>query len=163
MVTDTSWTIMPEVIKIGSLRISLTFNSYPHSLDLKPIENVWDIVERRIQQYSPLPSNLQDKKSCIVNAWYSLDVTALQKRVDSMPKRIRAVIHAKGGPIKYLSWPSSCKSSREVGGRGRDVGGPCPPSGCSPSKLGGTELNRLCECQLCGAQRYGYRQACVTN
>ena len=73
----------------------------PHSSDLNPFENVWDMVERRIRQHSPLTSILQDLKSCIANAWYSLDVNALQKFVDSMPKRITAVICAKGGPIKY--------------------------------------------------------------
>ncbi|GFU31230.1 hypothetical protein TNCV_1742241 [Trichonephila clavipes] len=51
----------------------------PHSPDLNPIENVRDMVERLILQHSPLPSNLQDLKSCIANAWYSLDVNALQK------------------------------------------------------------------------------------
>ena len=33
--------------------------SWPlHSPDLIPIKNVWDMVERRIRQHSPLPSNL---------------------------------------------------------------------------------------------------------
>ena len=50
--------------------------SWPtHIPDLNPIENVWGTVERRIRQFSPLPSNLQDLKNCIANAWYSLDVT----------------------------------------------------------------------------------------
>ena len=40
----------------------------PDSPDLNPIENVWDMVERRIRQHSLLPSNLQDLKSCIANA-----------------------------------------------------------------------------------------------
>ncbi|GFV97031.1 hypothetical protein TNCV_3526171 [Trichonephila clavipes] len=36
-----------------------------------------------------------------------------------------------------------CKSSREVGGRGREVGGPCPP-GCSPSRLGWNQAKSYC-------------------
>ncbi|GFT51910.1 uncharacterized protein TNCV_1226291 [Trichonephila clavipes] len=72
-----------------------------HSLDLNALENVWDVVKRRYRQNSPLPSNLQDLKSCIVNAWYSLEVNALQKHVDWMTKRIRASIRAKSGVIKY--------------------------------------------------------------
>ncbi|GFS65998.1 hypothetical protein TNCV_2510221 [Trichonephila clavipes] len=35
----------------------------------------------------------------------------------------------------YSKQPSSCKFSREVGGRGREVGAPDPPSECSSSKL----------------------------
>ncbi|GFU16927.1 transposable element Tcb2 transposase [Trichonephila clavipes] len=57
-----------------------------HSPNLNPIENVWDMVEKCIQQHSPLQSNSQDLKACIANEWYSLDVNALHKHVDSMPK-----------------------------------------------------------------------------
>ncbi|GFU59210.1 DDE_3 domain-containing protein [Trichonephila clavipes] len=32
----------------------------PHSQDINPVENVWDIAEKHIQQHSPLPSHLQD-------------------------------------------------------------------------------------------------------
>ena len=83
----------------------------PHSPDLNLIENMWDMLESRIRQHSPLPSNLQDLKSCMANAWYSLNVNALQKLVDSMPKRIRAIICAIGGPIKYWSWVSNSLAS----------------------------------------------------
>ncbi|GFU55058.1 hypothetical protein TNCV_425651 [Trichonephila clavipes] len=44
---------------------------------------------------------------------------------------------------------SSHKSSRAVGGRGREVGGPCPP-GCSPSKLSWNQAKSYCH--LYGAQ-----------
>ena len=79
----------------------------PHSPDLNPIENVWNMVKRCIRQHSPLPCNLQDLKSCIANVCYSLDVNALQKLVDSMPKRIRA----KDGPIKSWSRISNSLAS----------------------------------------------------
>ena len=86
--------------------------SWPqHSPNLNPIENVWDMVERCIRKHSLLPSNLQDLKSCIANAWYSLDVNALQKHVDSMLKRMTAVIRAKDNSIKYWSWLSNSLAS----------------------------------------------------
>ncbi|GFT82919.1 hypothetical protein TNCV_4434671 [Trichonephila clavipes] len=43
--------------------------------------------------------------------------------------------------------PPSRKSPHEVGGKGREVGAPDPP-GCSPSKLGGIELNHNVTCML---------------
>ncbi|GFU33910.1 uncharacterized protein TNCV_615241 [Trichonephila clavipes] len=46
---------------------------------------MWDMVERYFQP-SPLTSNLQDLKCRIANACYSLDVKALKKRVDSIPR-----------------------------------------------------------------------------
>ncbi|GFU75958.1 uncharacterized protein TNCV_2087961 [Trichonephila clavipes] len=51
------------------------------SPDLNPKVNVSDMVERCIRQHYHLLSNLQDLKSCIVSAWYSLDVNALQKYI----------------------------------------------------------------------------------
>ncbi|GFW82564.1 hypothetical protein TNCV_1794571 [Trichonephila clavipes] len=38
--------------------------------------------------------------------------------------------------------PSSCKSSRVVGAKGREVGGPCTPQGFLPLNWGRTEKNR---------------------
>ncbi|GFU52655.1 hypothetical protein TNCV_3134911 [Trichonephila clavipes] len=84
---DTSWTIMqlyivPEVFKNWFAEHQSDFQHLPcppHRPYLRPIENMWDMAERRIRQHSPLPSNLQNLKSCIANAWYSLDINALVK------------------------------------------------------------------------------------
>ncbi|GFT74042.1 hypothetical protein TNCV_3707771 [Trichonephila clavipes] len=56
-----------------------------------------------IQQHSPLPSNLQDLKCCITIAWYSLEVNAFQKHIDTKLQRIRAVIRAKAKGTKYTT------------------------------------------------------------
>ncbi|GFX78531.1 hypothetical protein TNCV_29711 [Trichonephila clavipes] len=42
----------------------------------------------------------------------------------------------------YSKYPLSRKSSRVVGGRRREVGGPWPPLGSSPSKLG-VQLSKI--------------------
>ncbi|GFW04760.1 hypothetical protein TNCV_4879961 [Trichonephila clavipes] len=42
--------------------------------------------------------------------------------------------------------PSSCKSSRVVGGKGREVGGPDHPSGVLPQNWGGNQPNRTVTC-----------------
>ncbi|GFU69156.1 hypothetical protein TNCV_1516901 [Trichonephila clavipes] len=57
-----------------------------HTPDLNAIENVLYIIGRHIREHSSLASNLQDLKSCIANAWYSLEITALQKHAPSMSK-----------------------------------------------------------------------------
>ena len=75
LVTDTSWTIMllyiePEVLKNSFAEHQSDFQHLswpPHSPDFNSIENVWNMMERRIRKHSPLPSNSQDQKSCIVN------------------------------------------------------------------------------------------------
>ncbi|GFX10816.1 hypothetical protein TNCV_4740361 [Trichonephila clavipes] len=65
------------------------FQHLPWSLyspHLNPIEKrgwgVWG--KGHVRQHYPLSSNLQDLKSCIANAWYSLGINALQN-LDSMP------------------------------------------------------------------------------
>ncbi|GFT67003.1 hypothetical protein TNCV_1348481 [Trichonephila clavipes] len=47
------------------------------------------------------------------------------------------------GYSKYLS---SRKTSREVGGKGREVGGPWPPQGFLHLNFGGTEQNCTVTC-----------------
>ncbi|GFW40029.1 hypothetical protein TNCV_5117121 [Trichonephila clavipes] len=52
----------------------------------------------------------------------------------------------------YSKQTSSRKSSRVVGGRRREMGGPWPPPGFSPSKLGGTEQIRTATCMCSKAK-----------
>ncbi|GFV01615.1 hypothetical protein TNCV_2962081 [Trichonephila clavipes] len=47
---------------------------------------------------------------------------------------------------RYNEMSSSCKSFREVGERGREVGGPCPPYDVLPQDWGGTEQNSIVTC-----------------
>ncbi|GFV37642.1 hypothetical protein TNCV_2687981 [Trichonephila clavipes] len=61
-------------------------------------------------------------------------------------------------PTEVVEKPSSRKSSsREVGGKGKEVGD--PPPGCSPSKLGKNRAKLYC--RLCGVQGYGQQQAYI--
>ncbi|GFX50952.1 adhesion G protein-coupled receptor B2 [Trichonephila clavipes] len=54
--------------------------------------------------------------------------------------------------------PSRHKSSRRVGGRGREVGGPWSPQGGSPSKWGGTEQNHAVTCMVLKAKANDMRK-----
>ncbi|GFU86884.1 hypothetical protein TNCV_81 [Trichonephila clavipes] len=47
-----------------------------------------------------------------------------------------------------LACPSSHKSSHEIGGRGREVGGPNPPQGVLPQNWGETDLNHSVTCMV---------------
>lgn len=72
-----------------------------NSPDLNPIENVWSVL-KSIVYSSPNP-NVSVLKENIERAW--TENRKLQDTVkaciDSMPKRIQAVIQAKGGLTKY--------------------------------------------------------------
>ncbi len=70
-----------------------------NSPDLNPIENLWVIVQRKMRDTRP--SNADDMKAAIKATWASITHEQCYKLIASMPLRIDAVIHAKGGPTKY--------------------------------------------------------------
>ncbi len=79
-----------------------------NSPDLNPIENRWSIVKRKMRDIRP--NNADDLKAAIKATWASVTADYLitsitpeqsHRLIVSMPRRIDAVIHAKGGPTKY--------------------------------------------------------------
>ncbi|GFV94723.1 hypothetical protein TNCV_3864461 [Trichonephila clavipes] len=52
------------------------------------------------------------------------------------------------GILGYSKWPSRGKSSRDAGGRGREVGGPDLPQGVLPSNWCGIEPNHIVICLM---------------
>ncbi len=70
-----------------------------NSPDLNPIENLWGIVKRKMRDTRP--NNAGDLKAAIKATWASITPEQCHRLIDSMPRRIDAVIHAKGGPTKY--------------------------------------------------------------
>lgn len=73
----------------------------PQSPDLNPIEHVWELLERRIRQRPCQPSSLTALRVFLQQEWHNIPDLDLQHLVESMPKRVRAVIAAKGGNTKY--------------------------------------------------------------
>ncbi|GFY10200.1 uncharacterized protein TNCV_2628791 [Trichonephila clavipes] len=63
----------------------------------------------------------------------------------------------------YQADVSSHKFSREVGGRGREVGGPWPPQGVLPLNWGETELNRSVTCMMLKATANDRRPIAMMN
>ncbi len=67
--------------------------------DLNPIENLWGIVKRKLRDTRP--NNADDLKAAIKETWASIPSQQCHKLITSMPRRIEAVIKAKGAPTKY--------------------------------------------------------------
>ncbi len=70
-----------------------------NSPDLNPIENLWGIVKRKMRDTRP--NNADDLKATVKETWASIPPQQCHKLITSMPRRIEAVIKAKGAPIKY--------------------------------------------------------------
>ncbi|GBO42020.1 hypothetical protein AVEN_38796-1 [Araneus ventricosus] len=71
------------------------------SPDLNPIENLWDMLKRRVKRRNQHPRNLVDLRDQILSEWLKLDATYLQNLVDSLPNRIQAVIKSRVGITRH--------------------------------------------------------------
>ena len=70
------------------------------SPDLNPIENAWMVIKRRVA--AAKPESLTHLKDIISQVWHEkFTIAECQKLVDSMPKRITAVLKNKGLVTKY--------------------------------------------------------------
>ncbi|KAL1261956.1 hypothetical protein QQF64_007221 [Cirrhinus molitorella] len=76
------------------------FSSAPQSPDLNPIEHLWDVVEREIRIMDVQPTNLQQLRNAIMSIWTKISEECFQYLVESMPRWIKAVLKAKGGPTR---------------------------------------------------------------
>ncbi len=67
--------------------------------DLNPIWNLWDIFKRKMR--NSRSNNTDELKAAIKATWASITLQQCHKLITSMPRRIEAVIRAKGAPTKY--------------------------------------------------------------
>ncbi len=70
-----------------------------NSPDLNPIENLWGIVKRKMK--NKRPKNADELKATVKETCASIPPQHCHKLIISMPRRIEAVIKAKGAPTKY--------------------------------------------------------------
>ncbi len=69
-----------------------------NSPDLNPIENLWVLSRGR---WETRPNNADELKATVKETWASIPPQQCHKLITSMPRRIEAVIKAKGAPTKY--------------------------------------------------------------
>lgn len=77
----------------------LPFKWPPQSPDLSLIENVWDNLKERVLLRKP--NNLDDLWQCCLQEWSKITLQDIQNLYESMPRRVKAVLDAKGGNTKY--------------------------------------------------------------
>lgn len=69
------------------------------SPDLNPIENLWMDLKRAVHRRSP--RNLTELEQFCKEEWANIPQSRCAKLVETYPKRLMAVIKAKGGSTKY--------------------------------------------------------------
>jgi len=72
-----------------------------NSPDLSPIENMWDIVKRKLRDARS--NALDELKAAIEASWASISPQQCHRLIASMSRHIEAVISAKVFPTKYCA------------------------------------------------------------
>lgn len=70
-----------------------------HSPDLNWQENVWEMVLQGLRQRHP--TTMEGLKIALEDEWGKLSLAKIRSCVSSMPRRLRAVVAAKGGHTRY--------------------------------------------------------------
>jgi transposase len=68
----------------------------PQSPDLNPVEQLWAIVKRRLNEYERAPTGMTELWERVEEEWNKIDQETCVRLISSIPKRIQAVLKAKG-------------------------------------------------------------------
>lgn len=68
------------------------------SPDINPIENLWHLLDLQIRKKI---SNKNDLKNVILEEWSKISIGSTKKLIEFIPKRLQAIIEAKGMHTKY--------------------------------------------------------------
>ena len=71
------------------------------SPDLNPIEHLWYYLKTQLAVYPETPKGTHELWERAQEEWEKIPVEKVQVLIESMPRRIEAVIKAKGGYTKY--------------------------------------------------------------
>jgi len=71
------------------------------SPDLNPIEHLWSHLKKRLADYGVPPRGVLELWDRIQVEWDKIEPEVCQNLIESMPRRMEAVIRAKGGYTKY--------------------------------------------------------------
>ena len=71
------------------------------SPDLNPIEHLWSHLKRQLGAYEAPPAGMHELWQRVQVEWDKIPAEVCVGLIESMPRRIQAVIKAKGGNTKY--------------------------------------------------------------
>ncbi len=74
------------------------------SLDMSPIEHVWDALDRRIRQRVPVAANIQQLRTAIEEEWTNIPQATINNLITSMWRRCVALSEANGCNTPDTDW-----------------------------------------------------------
>ncbi len=69
------------------------------SPDLNSIEHLWGILKQKVEEHKV--SNIHQLRDVVMGEWKRTPVATCEALVNSMPKRVKAVLENNGGHTKY--------------------------------------------------------------
>jgi DDE superfamily endonuclease/Transposase len=73
----------------------------PQSPDLNPIEHLWQHIKSQLANYETPAKGVWEIWERVAEVWNNIEPEVCQNLIESMPRRVEAVIKAKGGHTKY--------------------------------------------------------------
>lgn len=81
---------------------NITLLDWPaQSPDISPIEHQWVHLKKELAKYPTAPKGVWELWERVVEVWNNIPPEVCQNLIESMPRRLEAVIKAKGGHTKY--------------------------------------------------------------
>ena len=71
------------------------------SPDLNPIEHLWEHLKRQLAKYEGEPKSIHELWTRVEAEWEKIPKEVCVDLIKSMPRRVAAVLKAKGGYTKY--------------------------------------------------------------
>ena len=82
-------------------KISQPFHGQHSQLTSSPIEHVWSHLKRKLEEYERKSEGILELWERVQVEWEKIGPEVCQKLIESMPRRVAAVLKAKGGHTKY--------------------------------------------------------------
>jgi hypothetical protein len=71
------------------------------SPDLNIIQLLWSVLEIRVRNGFLPPASIKQLEDILQEEWYKINLETVRNLYELIPRRIAAVLKAKGGPIPY--------------------------------------------------------------
>jgi hypothetical protein len=68
---------------------------------LNPIKHLWDDLDRPLRSRQPAAQTLQELQHALEQEMGRIPQDRIRRLIESMPRRVLAVLHANGGHTSY--------------------------------------------------------------
>ena len=65
------------------------------------MEHLWEHLKHQLEQYESPPKGVHELWERVEKEWNEISPEVCQNLIESMPRRIQAIIKVKGGHTKY--------------------------------------------------------------